>query len=36
MMVYQSAFWDRGHAALDRNPGSGYNTLLLRLIPGDL
>ena len=21
---------------LDRNPGPGYNTLLLRLIPGDL
>ena len=25
-----------GHVALDRNPGSGYNTLFLRLIPGDL
>ena len=25
-----------GHVALDRNPGPGYNTLLLRLIPGDL
>ena len=24
------------HVALDRNPGLGYNTLLLRLIPGDL
>ena len=22
--------------ALDRNPGQGYNTLLLRLVPGDL
>ena len=22
--------------ALDRNPGPGYNTILLRLIPGDL
>ena len=25
-----------GHVALDRNPGPGYVTLLLRLIPGDL
>ena len=25
-----------GHAALDRNPGQGYNTLLLRLIPWNL
>ena len=25
-----------GHVALDRNSGPGYNTLLLRLIPGDL
>ena len=25
-----------GHVALDRNPGLGYNTLLLQLIPGDL
>ena len=25
-----------GHVALDRNPGPGYDTLLLRLIPGDL
>ena len=24
------------HVALDRNPEPGYNTLLLRLIPGDL
>ena len=23
-------------AALDRNPGPGYDTLLLRMIPGDL
>ena len=29
-------FGIEGHAALDRNPGPGYNTLLLRLIPGDL
>ena len=26
----------KGHAALDRNPGLGYNTLLLRLIPEDI
>ena len=25
-----------GHVALDRNPGPGYDTLLLRLIPGYL
>ena len=25
-----------GHVALDRNRGPGYNSLLLRLIPGDL
>ena len=24
------------HVALDRNPGPGYDTLLLRMIPGDL
>ena len=29
-------FGIKGHAALDGNPGSGYNTILLRLIPGDL
>ena len=29
-------FVSKGHLALDRNPGPGYNTLLLRLIPGDL
>ena len=29
-------FGSEGHVALDRNPGSGYNTLLLRMIPGDL
>ena len=28
-------FFDiEGHVALDRNPGPGYNTLLLRLITG--
>ena len=26
----------KGFVALDRNPGLGYNTLFLRLIPGDL
>ena len=25
-----------GHVALDRNPGPGFNTLLLRFTPGDL
>ena len=25
-----------GHEAVDRNPGPGYNTLLLQLIPRDL
>ena len=29
-------FSSEGHVALDRNQGPGYNTLLLRLIPGDL
>ena len=29
-------FWHQIHVALDRNPRPGYNTLLLRLIPGDL
>ena len=29
-------FGIKGHEALDRNQGPGYNTLLLRLIPGDL
>ena len=24
------------YVALDRNPGTGYDTLLLRMIPGDL
>ena len=28
-------FGIKGHVALDRNPGPVYNTLLLRLIPGD-
>ena len=25
-----------GHVALDRNPRMGYDTLLLRMIPGEL
>ena len=29
-------FGSEGHVALDRNPGPGYDTLLLRLIPEDL
>ena len=29
-------FGSNGHVALDRNPGPGYDTLLLRMIPGDL
>ena len=28
-------FGIEGHVALDRNPGPGYNILLLQLIPGD-
>ena len=29
-------FGSKGHVALDRNPGLGYNTILLQLTPGDL
>ena len=29
-------FGSEGHVALDRNPGPGYDTLLLWIIPGDL
>ena len=29
-------FGSEGYVALERNPGRGYHTLLLRLIPGDL
>ena len=29
-------FGSEGHVVLDRNTGPGYDTLLLRLIPGDL
>ena len=36
-LIHYSAFLSReGHVALDRNPRPGYDTLLLRLIPGDL
>ena len=33
--MYQKCFF-KSHVALDRNLGPGYDTLLLRLIPGDL
>ena len=32
----QCFFGCEGHVALDRNPGPGYDTLLLGMIPGDL
>ena len=36
-LIHYSAFFSsEGHVALDRNPGTGYDTLLLRMIPGDL
>ena len=36
-LIHYSAFFrSEGHVALDRNPGPGYGTLLLQLIPGDL
>ena len=36
-LIHYSAFFSsEGHVALDRNPGPGYDTLLLRMIPGDL
>ena len=31
--IHYSAFSINDHVALDRNPGLGYDTLLLRLIP---
>ena len=31
---YNILFSIEGHVALDRNPGPGYNILLLRMIPG--
>ena len=36
LIHYSAFFGSEGHVALDRNPGPGYDTLLLRLIPGDL
>ena len=33
---YSFFYGSEGHVALDRNPGPGYDTLLLRMIPGDL
>ena len=36
-LIHYSAFSAcEGHVTLDRNPGPGYDTLLLRMIPGDL
>ena len=32
----QCFFGSEGHVALDRNLGTGYDTMLLRMIPGDL
>ena len=29
-------FGSKGHVAQDRNPEPGYNTLLFRMIPGDI
>ena len=36
LIHYRAFFGSEGHVALDRNPGLGYDTLLLRLIPGDI
>ena len=36
MLYIRVLFGSEGHVALDRNPGPGYDTLLLRMIPGDL
>ena len=36
LIHYSAFFGNEGHVALDRNPGTGYDTLLLRMIPGDL
>ena len=36
LIHYSAFFGSEGHVAPDRNPGPGYDTLLLRLIPGDL
>ena len=36
-IIHYSAFFDiKGHVALDRNPGPGYDTLLWGLIQGHL
>ena len=34
LIHYSAFFGSEGHVALDRNPGPGYDTLLLRMIPG--
>ena len=36
LIHYSAFFGSEGHVALDRNPGTGYDTVLLRMIPGDL
>ena len=36
LIHYSAFFGSEGHVALDRNPGPGYDTLLLRMVPGDL
>ena len=35
-LIHYSAFLAANHVALDRNPGTGYDTLLLLMIPGNL
>ena len=34
-LIHHSAFSTCSTIKIDRNPGPGYDTLLLRLIPGD-
>ena len=36
LIHYSAFFGNEDHVALDKNPGPGCDTLLLRLIPGDL
>ena len=36
LIHYSAFFGSEGHVALDRNPGPGYDILLLRMIPGDI
>ena len=36
MITPLECFFGKGHVALDRNPGPRYDTLLLRMIPGDI